>query len=234
MLIKISSINVSYGPVKALKGVSLEAASGEIITLIGSNGSGKSTTLMTVSGILRPDSGDVIFDGFSIAGLPAHKIVDMGISQVPEGRRIFSGMTLHENLLMGGFSADASALKQRLEKVYELFPVFKERRLQLGGTLSGGEQQMLAIARALMSGPRLLLLDEPSLGLSPVMAQKIFKVIKEINSEGVTVLLVEQNAMAALSLCTRGYVLEGGRVKLYGPGRDLINNDDVRKAYLGE
>ena len=234
MLLRINNLQVSYGSVKALKDISLEVHLGEIITLIGSNGAGKSTALMALSGILKPDSGEILFDGRNIAGLDPHAIVDMGISQVPEGRRIFPGLSVHENLLMGGFSTSTASLKKRLQDVYDLFPVFKERRSQLGGTLSGGEQQMLAIGRALMSGPRLLLLDEPSLGLSPVMAQKIFRVIKEINKEGVTVLLVEQNAMAALSLCERAYVLESGAVKLSGRGRDLINDDQVKKAYLGK
>ncbi|MBN2654755.1 MAG: ABC transporter ATP-binding protein [Nitrospirae bacterium] len=234
MLLRINNLQVSYGSVKALKDISLEVHLGEIITLIGSNGAGKSTALMALSGILKPDSGEILFDGRNIAGLDPHAIVNMGISQVPEGRRIFPGLSVHENLLMGGFSTSTASLKKRLQDVYDLFPVFKERRSQLGGTLSGGEQQMLAIGRALMSSPRLLLLDEPSLGLSPVMAQKIFRVIKEINKEGVTVLLVEQNAMAALSLCERAYVLDSGAVKLSGRGRDLINDDQVKKAYLGK
>lgn len=232
-MIRISDLHVSYGQVKALRGVSLDVNRGEIITLIGSNGAGKSTTLMSISGILKPVSGEIIYDGINITGLPAHRIVQMGISHVPEGRRIFPGLSVHENLLMGGYTADAMQLKNRIERVYELFPVFKDRRSQDGGTLSGGEQQMLAIGRALMSRPRLLLLDEPSLGLAPVMAQKIFRVIKDINSEGVTVLLVEQNAMAALALCSRGYVLESGSIKLHGQSRELISNDEVKKAYLG-
>lgn len=232
-MLTISGMHVSYGQVKALRGVSLDVHRGEIITLIGSNGAGKSTTLMSISGILKPVSGEIIYDGINITGLPAHRIVQIGISHVPEGRRIFPGLSVHENLLMGGYTAGAMQLKNRIERVYELFPVFRDRRSQAGGTLSGGEQQMLAIGRALMSRPSLLLLDEPSLGLAPVMAQKIYRVIKDINSEGVTVLLVEQNAMAALALCSRGYVLESGSIKLHGQSRELISNDEVKKAYLG-
>ncbi|MEW6214694.1 MAG: ABC transporter ATP-binding protein, partial [Nitrospirota bacterium] len=219
--------------IEALKGIDIEVKHSEIVCLIGSNGAGKSTTLMTISGILRPFSGDIIFDGKSIKGIPPHRIVEMGISQVPEGRRIFPKLTVKENLEMGGFS-NRGNFKTSLEMVYNLFPILKERYKQMAGTLSGGEQQMLAIGRALMSRPKLLLLDEPSLGLAPIVVNKIFKTIKEINSEGVTVLLVEQNAKAALKLSNRGYVLENGRLVLQGTGEELLRNEEVRKAYLGE
>ncbi len=240
-MLELIDIHTFYGPVEALKGVTMEVRQGEIVCLIGNNGAGKSTALMTISGILRPRSGDVLFEGKSIKELPPHAIVRMGISQVPEGRRIFPKLTVRENLEMGAYIADsrqASAFmkskKVQFEKIFELFPVLKERHDQPGGTLSGGEQQMLAIGRALMSGPKLLLLDEPSLGLAPIITSKIFKTIREINKEGVTVLLVEQNARAALRLSHRGYVLENGTVALEGEGENLLNNEQVRKAYLGE
>jgi len=246
-MLALINVHTFYGPIEALKGVTIEVKHGEIVCLIGNNGAGKSTTLMTISGILKPSSGDVLFEGKSIKGIPPHRIVEMGISQVPEGRRIFPKLTVKENLEMGAYSVVSDQfsvfrkktkknqqLETHLEKVFELFPVLKERHKQMGGTLSGGEQQMLAIGRALMSDPKLLLLDEPSLGLAPIMASKIFKTIKEINGEGITVLLVEQNARAALKLSSRGYVLENGRVALQGKGEDLLNNEKVRKAYLGE
>jgi branched-chain amino acid transport system ATP-binding protein len=246
-MLKLENVHTFYGPIEALRGVDLEIQQGEIVCLIGSNGAGKSTTLMTISGIRNPLSGDIVFEGKSIKGIPPHRIVEMGISQVPEGRRIFPKLTVRENLEMGAYSVVSSQfsvlkkqtqkntqLKMQLEKVFELFPVLKERHKQFGGTLSGGEQQMLAIGRALMSNPKLLLLDEPSLGLAPIIASKIFKTIKEINKEGVTVLLVEQNARAALKLSNRGYVLENGMIALEGKGNDLLNNEKVRKAYLGE
>jgi branched-chain amino acid transport system ATP-binding protein len=245
-MIELIDIHTFYGPIEALRGVTIEVRQGEIVCLIGNNGAGKSTALMTISGILRPRSGDVIFEGKSIKELPPHGIVRMGISQVPEGRRIFPKLTVRENLEMGAYvdSREASGfrkskrtsqqLKGQFEKTFELFPVLKERHAQPGGTLSGGEQQMLAIGRALMSSPKLLLLDEPSLGLAPIITSKIFKTIREINKEGVTVLLVEQNARAALRLSHRGYVLENGTVALEGEGKDLLNNEQVRRAYLGE
>jgi len=232
-MLKLESIHTFYGPIEALKGIHVEVKQGEIVCLIGNNGAGKSTTLMTVSGILKPKSGDILFEERSIRGIAPHRIVELGISQVPEGRRIFPKLTIRENLEMGSFSA-RDDFATSLEMVYALFPILKERSKQLGGTLSGGEQQMLAIGRALMSRPKLLLLDEPSLGLAPIIVSKIFKTIKEINREGVTVLLVEQNARAALKLSARGYVLENGRVSLEGKGEELINNELVRKAYLGE
>jgi len=236
-MLTLTNIHTFYGPIEALKDINIEVKQGEIVCLIGSNGAGKSTTLMTISGILKPSSGSIQFEGKTINGFPPHRIVKMGISQVPEGRRIFPKLTVKENLEMGAYSkfkVQSSKFKVQLDKIYELFPVLKERHKQLGGTLSGGEQQMLAIGRALMPSPKLLLLDEPSLGLAPIIVSKIFKTIKEVNREGVTVLLVEQNARAALKLSNRGYVLENGRVAMQGKGEDLINNEEVRKAYLGE
>lgn len=238
-MLKLENIHTFYGPIEAVKGIDLEVKQGEIICLIGSNGAGKSTTLMTISGILRPTAGTISFEGRTISTMPPHSIVGMGISQVPEGRRIFPRLTVMENLDMGAYSAgdgdrSRAATKTQLERVFSLFPVLKERQKQQGGTLSGGEQQMLAIARALMSGPKVLLLDEPSLGLAPIIVSKIFRTIREINSEGVTVLLVEQNARAALSLSSRGYVLESGRITLQGTGDELLKNEQVKKAYLGE
>ncbi len=234
-MLKLENVHTFYGPIEAVKGIDIEVARGEIVCLIGSNGAGKSSTLMTISGILKPRIGRVSFEGRSIGGLSPHKVVGLGISQVPEGRRIFPRLTILENLQMGAYSAGKGGCSQSLlGKVFELFPVLGERKKQPGGTLSGGEQQMLAIGRALMSRPRMLLLDEPSLGLAPIIVSKILKVIKDINNEGVTVLLVEQNARAALSLSGRGYVLEGGRIMVQGSGSDLLGNEQVKKAYLGE
>ncbi|HEX8947625.1 MAG TPA: ABC transporter ATP-binding protein [Dissulfurispiraceae bacterium] len=230
-MLKLSSLHASYGPIKAIAGIDMEVHKGEIVCLIGSNGAGKTTTLMAISGILRPDSGDLVFEGESIRNMPAHLIVKRGICQIPEGRRIFPRLTVMENLQMGAYTMHGSS---SLSRVFELFPILKDRKDQPGGTLSGGEQQMLAVGRALMSNPKLLLLDEPSLGLAPIMVSKIFKTIKEINEEGVTILLVEQNAKAALKLSHRGYVIESGIIKLHGSGNDLLHNDEVRKAYLGE
>jgi branched-chain amino acid transport system ATP-binding protein len=236
-MLELKNIHTFYGPIEALRGIDIEVKQGEIVSLIGNNGAGKSTALMTISGILRPQAGEIIFEGESITDMPPHRIVEMGISQVPEGRRIFPRLTIKENLEMGAyakFKVQSSKFKVQLDKIFELFPVLKERQKQPGGTLSGGEQQMLAIGRALMSDPKLLLLDEPSLGLAPIIVSKIFKIIKEINSEGVTVLLVEQNARLALKLSDRGYVLENGRVALEGKGEELLNNEEVKRAYLGE
>ena len=232
-MLKLESIHTFYGPIEAIRGIDLEIGKGEIISLIGSNGAGKSTCLMTISGILKPSSGSILLNDADITGLPPHQIVSLGISQVPEGRRIFSKLTVLENLEMGYF-LERGDFKSSLETVYTLFPILKERRSQKGGTLSGGEQQMLAIARALMSGPDILLLDEPSLGLAPILVSKIFKTIQEINSKGVTVLLVEQNAKAALKLSHRGYVIENGTITLQGRSEDLLHNEKVRHAYLGE
>jgi len=246
-MLKLKDIHTFYGPIEALKGIDIEVERGEIVCLIGNNGAGKSTALMTISGILKPRSGNILFAGESIGGISPHRIVEMGVSQVPEGRRIFPKLTVKENLEMGAYSVVNSQflvfgksktnnrqIKAQLEKTFELFPVLKERQQQSGGTLSGGEQQMLAIGRALMSNPKLLLLDEPSLGLAPIIMSKIFKTIKEVNREGITVLLVEQNARAALKLSNRGYVLENGRVVLQGKGEELLGNEEIRKAYLGE
>jgi branched-chain amino acid transport system ATP-binding protein len=232
-MLKLENIHTSYGPIEALRGIDIEVGEGEIVSLIGSNGAGKSTCLMTISGVLRPSAGKIVLGASDVAGMPPHEIVRRGISQVPEGRRIFPKLTVRENLEMGAFPGRGNFLS-RLENVYRLFPILMERQRQFGGTLSGGEQQMLAIGRALMSGPRLLLLDEPSLGLAPIMVAKIFRTIIEINREGVTVLLVEQNAKAALRLSHRGYVIESGSITLQGKSGELLDNEKVRHAYLGE
>ncbi len=234
-MLKVEEIHTYYDHIHALKGVSLEIREGEIVCLIGSNGAGKSTTLMTISGVLHPARGRVVFEGEDITHRPADRIVGLGICQVPEGRRILPRLSVADNLEMGAFlRRDREGIRQDLEKVYELFPVLAERRRQLGGTLSGGEQQMLAIGRALMGRPRLLLLDEPSLGLAPIVVEKIFGIIQQISRDGTTILLVEQNANLALGVSDRAYVLETGRVTLSGPARDLAHDERVRKAYLGE
>jgi len=232
-MLKLETVHTHYGPIEALNGIDMEVHRGEIVSLIGSNGAGKSTCLMTISGILKPSGGKITLEGEDISGLPPHLIVEKGISQVPEGRRIFPRLSVRENLELGSFLGRGD-FDVMVEKVYQLFPILKERTKQSGGTLSGGEQQMLAIGRALMSDPRILLLDEPSLGLSPIMVSKIFRTIKDINSEGVTVLLVEQNASAALRLSGRGYVLETGRIILHGESSELLSDEKVRRAYLGE
>ena len=234
IMLKIDNIHVYYGAIHALKGVSLEVHKGEIVTLIGANGAGKSTTLRTVSGLLAPKSGSISFLGENIAGMPAHKIVKHGISQVPEGRRIFAEMSVQENLEMGAFTRkDKAGVEKDFEIVYNRFPRLKERRKQQAGTLSGGEQQMLAMGRALMSRPKLLPLDEPSMGLAPLLIKEIFSIIEDINREGTTVLLVEQNANMALSIAHRAYVMETGRITLQGAAKELAASEDVRKAYLG-
>ena len=234
IMLKIDNIHVYYGAIHALKGVSLEVHKGEIVTLIGANGAGKSTTLRTVSGLLAPKSGSISFLGENIAGMPAHEIVNHGISQVPEGRRIFAEMSVQENLEMGAFTRkDKAGVEKDFEIVYNRFPRLKERRKQQAGTLSGGEQQMLAMGRALMSRPKLLLLDEPSMGLAPLLIKEIFSIIEDINREGTTVLLVEQNANMALSIAHRAYVMETGRITLQGAAKELAASEDVRKAYLG-
>jgi branched-chain amino acid transport system ATP-binding protein len=232
-MLRIEAIHTSYGPISAIKGIDMEVRKGEIVSLIGSNGAGKSTCLMTISGILKPSQGSIFLGKRNIAGLSPHSIVSQGICQVPEGRRIFPRLTVLENLEMGAF-LQRSDFTPTLHRVFKLFPILEERKKQYGGTLSGGEQQMLAIGRALMANPDILLLDEPSLGLAPIMVSKIFRTIQEINSEGVTVLLVEQNARAALKLSHRGYVLENGMITLSGSGNDLLDNEKVRQAYLGE
>ncbi|WP_273078431.1 ABC transporter ATP-binding protein [Selenomonas felix] len=233
-MLRIADLNVYYGAIHALKGISLEVHQGEIVTLIGANGAGKSTTLRTISGLIAPKSGAVDFDGQGIAGLGAHDIVRRGISQVPEGRRIFADMTVLENLELGAFIRnDKDGIASDMEMVFTRFPRLKERISQQAGTLSGGEQQMLAMGRALMSRPRLLLLDEPSMGLAPLLIKEIFSIIVDINKAGTTILLVEQNANMALSIANRAYVLETGRITLSGGAKDLAASEEVRKAYLG-
>lgn len=233
-MLTVNDINVFYGAIHAIKGVSLEVNEGEIVTLIGANGAGKSTILRTISGLLKPKTGSIQFEGQEIAGMPAHEIVKTGISQVPEGRRIFAEMSVLENLELGAFTRkDKDGIKADMELVFERFPRLKERIDQLAGTLSGGEQQMLAMGRALMSRPRLLLLDEPSMGLAPLLIKEIFAIIQDINKTGTTVLLVEQNANMALSIAHRAYVLETGRITLSGDAKELAASDEVRKAYLG-
>ena len=232
-LLALRSVEVAYGGITALKGIDLEVRQGEIVALLGANGAGKTTTLRTVSGLLRPRSGEVLYAGESLAGIPAHKIVQLGIGHSPEGRRIFSRMTVLENLQMGAYRFK-SVPKGDLDQVFELFPRLHERRTQLGGNLSGGEQQMLAIGRAMMGQPALLLLDEPSMGLAPLIVAQIFEIIERINGLGTTILLVEQNAAQALKLANRGYVLETGEVVMSAPASELLNDPRVREAYLGE
>jgi len=233
-MLELREVIVSYGSIDALKGISLTVKKGEIVALIGANGAGKSTTLMAVSGVAGLRSGTIFYEGKRISGRPAHEIVRMGVSQVPEGRRIFGRMTVRENLEMGGFSRDGKELEEDLLRVFTMFPVLAERSGQTGGTLSGGEQQMLAIGRALMSRPNLLLLDEPSLGLAPIIVSRIFTIIREINERGTTVLLVEQNAKAALRLAHRAYVLETGKIVMQGEASQLEKDPGIKKAYLGE
>ncbi|HTP03752.1 MAG TPA: ABC transporter ATP-binding protein [Nitrospirota bacterium] len=233
-MLRLEDVSVSYGMIDALKGISLTIERGEIVALIGANGAGKSTTLMSISGISALRSGKIWYEGSTISGWPAHKIVRMGVSQVPEGRRIFPRMTVRENLEIGAFSRDKQELTNDMGQIFEMFPVLSERSTQLGGTLSGGEQQMLAIGRALMSRPRLLLLDEPSLGLAPIIVSRIFKIIKEINQQGTTILLVEQNAKAALRLANRAYVMETGKIVMQGEASVLAKDPGIKKAYLGE
>ena len=234
MLLHIDDIQTYYGSIQALKGISFTVDQGEIVTLIGANGAGKTTTLHTISGILHPRHGSISFEGQPIHATPPHDIVKLGVAQSPEGRRVFGRLTVAENLDMGAFVRnDKAAIKSDIERVYTLFPRLKERQKQLAGTLSGGEQQMLAMGRALMASPRLLLLDEPSMGLAPILVDLIFETIIEINKQGTTVLLVEQNALMALSIATRAYVLETGSIILSGTGKELLNNPEVMKAYLG-
>ena len=234
-LLEINNLEVHYGVIQALKGISFEVNEGEIIALIGANGAGKTTTLHTISGILQASSGNIIYDGKDITKVQAHKIVNLGISQVPEGRRVFAQLSVLENLKLGAFiRKDKDGIEEDLRNIYERFPRLEERKNQLAGTLSGGEQQMLAMGRALMSRPRIILMDEPSMGLSPIYVSEIFDIIKTINKDGTTVLLVEQNAKKALSIADRAYVLETGMIALSGDAKDLMNNDTVKKAYLGE
>ena len=232
-ILKVSDINVYYGAIHAIKGVSFEVNPGEIVTLIGANGAGKSTTLQTISGLLHSRSGSIEFLGESLMGIPAHKIVAKGLAQVPEGRRIFLQMTVEENLQMGAYTRSGAGIDQDLEKVYTYFPRLMERRRQIAGTLSGGEQQMLAMGRALMSRPKLLMLDEPSMGLAPILVEQIFEIIRTLHKAGTTILLVEQNAQAALSIADRGYVLETGRIVTSGTGQELLASPEIKRAYLG-
>ena len=233
-MLTIDNLNVFYGAIHVLKGIFLEVKEGEIVTLIGANGAGKSTTLRTISGLLKPKEGSIKFEGKDIGGMAAQNVVKLGISQVPEGRRIFANMTVMENLELGAFTrSDKAGIAQDLDMVFGRFPRLAERRSQLAGTLSGGEQQMLAMGRALMSRPRMMLLDEPSMGLAPLLIREIFNIIVDINSTGTTVLLVEQNANMALSIAHRAYVMETGRITLSGDAKELAASEDVRKAYLG-
>lgn len=233
-MLKVDNIDVYYGAIHAIKGISIEVPKGEIITLVGSNGAGKSTTLRTISGLMKPKNGTILFEDKNIVGVPAHKIVGMGLCQVPEGRHVFANMSVMENLELGAYLRnDKDGIARDLEDVFKKFPRLLERKDQISGTLSGGEQQMLAMGRALMSRPRLLLLDEPSMGLAPLLVKEIFNIIKEINESGTTVLLVEQNANMALSIADKAYVLETGRIALAGTAQELASSEAVRKAYLG-
>mgnify|MGYP001813309281 FL=1 len=235
MLLELDNVKTYYGNIRALKGISIEVSEGEIVCLIGGNGAGKSTTLMTISGVLTPEEGDVIYQGHSVVSLRPDIIVEKGICQVPEGRMIFPMLTVMENLDLGAYlRKDPDGIKKDLERVFGLFPILRERLKQAGGTLSGGEQQMLAIGRALMARPKLLLLDEPSLGLAPILVDTIFEIIRQINNQGTTILLVEQNAQLALQFSHRGYVIETGEIALADTSAELLNNDQVKKAYLGE
>ncbi len=232
-MLEVNNINVFYGSIHAVKDISFHVNEGEIISLIGANGAGKTTILQTVSGLLKSTTGSILFEGNELRQIPAHKIVSQGLAQVPEGRRVFLQMSVMENLEMGAFTQPKSTIASNLEVVFEHFPRLKERRSQVAGTLSGGEQQMLAMGRAMMSNPRLLMLDEPSMGLAPILVEEIFKIIESLNKAGVTILLVEQNAQMALSIAHRGYVLETGKVVMTADAKDLLNDDSVRKAYLG-
>ena len=232
-VLKVENLHVYYGSIHAIKGVSFEVGEGEIVTLIGANGAGKSTTLNTVGGLLKPREGSIEFEGRSILGVAPHKVVNEGMALCPEGRRVFAQLSVKENLEMGAYTRPASEIPETLEKVYEHFPRLKERQSQMAGTLSGGEQQMLAMGRALMSKPKLMMLDEPSMGLAPILVDQIFEIIKALNKAGTTILLVEQNAQMALSIADRAYVLETGRIVNNGTGKDLLNDDSVKKAYLG-
>lgn len=233
-LLEVKGLEVYYGVIQALKGIDFEVNEGEIVTLIGANGAGKTTTMQSVIGLIPPKAGTVGFEGKEITHLPCHKIVSLGMSQVPEGRRVFQELTVYQNLLMGAYiQKDKKAIKEDIEKIYARFPRLEERKNQIAGTLSGGEQQMLAMGRALMSRPKLLMLDEPSMGLSPLLVDEVFTIIKDLNKEGTTVLLVEQNAGKSLAISDRAYVLENGRIVLSGTGEELLQSEEVKKAYLG-
>ncbi len=234
-MLEIKDIEVFYGMIQAIKGVSFEVNEGEVIALIGANGAGKTTILHTITGLLSPKSGSVIFEGQDITKIPAHKIVSLGMAHVPEGRRVFAELSVYENLKMGAYTRkDKTEVEQTLEMVYQRFPRLNERKNQLAGTLSGGEQQMLAMGRALMSHPKIIVMDEPSMGLSPILVNQIFEIIEEVSKAGTTVLLVEQNAKKALSIADRAYVLETGKIVLDGDAKELLNDDAIKKAYLGE
>ena len=233
-MLTIKDLHVHYGAIQALKGVSLKVADGELVSLIGANGAGKTTTLHTISGLLQASSGEVLLDGVNLQKLPSHKIIENGIAQVPEGRHVFAQMTVLENLYMGAYiMRDKAKIQENLEWVFSHFPRLKERSRQLAGTLSGGEQQMLATGRALMTNPKILLMDEPSMGLSPLLVSEIFNIIKELHKDGITILLVEQNARMALSVADRAYVLENGKISMSGEAKELLNDSRVKKAYLG-
>ena len=234
-MLEVKDIEVFYGVIQAIRGVSFEVNEGEIIALIGANGAGKTTTLQTITGLISPKKGQIFFEGQDITHVPAHKIVSMGMAHVPEGRRVFAQLSVLDNLKLGAFTRkDKEEIEETLIRVYKRFPRLEERKNQIAGTLSGGEQQMLAMGRALMSHPKIILMDEPSMGLSPIFVNEIFDIIQEVSESGTTVLLVEQNAKKALSIANRGYVLETGRIVLEGDAKDLLNNDRVKKAYLGE
>lgn len=234
-MLEIKDLEVYYGVIQAIKGISFEVNKGEVIALIGANGAGKTTTLHTITGLISPKRGHVIFEGKDITKVPAHKIVSMGMAHVPEGRRVFAELSVYENLKMGAYTRkDKSEIEESLENVYKRFPRLKERRNQMAGTLSGGEQQMLAMGRALMSKPKIILMDEPSMGLSPILVNEIFDIIRSVSESGTTVLLVEQNAKKALSIADRAYVLETGKIALSGNAKDLLEDDSIKKAYLGE
>lgn len=234
-MLEVKNLEVYYGMIQAIKGISFEVNEGEVISLIGANGAGKTTTLHAVTGLIAPRAGQIIFEGKDITKVPGHKLVSMGIAHVPEGRRVFAQLSVYENLKLGAFTRkDKNETEETLQHIYARFPRLKERKNQLAGTLSGGEQQMLAMGRALMSKPRIILMDEPSMGLSPIYVNEIFNIIKEVSKAGTTVLLVEQNAKKALSIADRAYVLETGRISLSGNASDLLNDESVKKAYLGE
>lgn len=234
IMLKVNDLVVRYGMIEAIKGISFEVDDGEIVTLIGANGAGKTTTMHTISGLLKPYSGSIELDGKDISKVPAHKIVEMGIAQCPERRRVFASQSVEDNLMLGAYTRkDKEGIAADLKNVYSLFPRLEERKNQLAGTLSGGEQQMLAMGRALMAKPKIMLLDEPSMGLSPLLVREIFDIIRDINSQGVTILLVEQNAKMALGIADRAYVIETGKIVMSGTGQELLNSEDIKKAYLG-
>lgn len=234
-MLEVKNLEVYYGVIQAIKGISFEVNEGEVIALIGANGAGKTTTLQTITGMLQPKAGEIIFEGKDISKIPGHKIVSMGMAHVPEGRRVFAELSVYENLKLGAYTRkDKKEIEETLARVYKSFPRLEERKNQLAGTLSGGEQQMLAMGRALMSHPKIILMDEPSMGLSPIFVNEIFDIIKSVSASGTTVLLVEQNAKKALSIADRAYVLETGKIVLSGKASDLLNNDSIKKAYLGE